>query len=38
MGEISRITVNLSYHENNIDAVYVGGYGSMIGRNMISKE
>jgi len=41
IGEISRIIVNLSYHEkheNNIDAVYVGGYGSMIGRNMISKE
>lgn len=29
MGDISRIVVNLSYHENVIDSVFVGGYGSL---------
>jgi len=30
MGEPSRIIVNLSYHGNIIDSVYVGGYGYLI--------
>ena len=30
MDEISRIVVNISYHENIIDSVYVGGYGYLI--------
>ena len=30
MGETSRIIVNLSYHENVIDSVFVGGYGYLL--------
>ncbi len=30
MGEISRIVVNILYHENVIDSVFVGGYGHKI--------
>lgn len=32
MGEISRIIVNLSYHEDVIDSVFVGGYGYLLGQ------
>lgn len=32
MGDISRIVVNLSYHENVIDSVFVGGYGYLLGK------
>lgn len=33
MGEISRIVVNLSYHEKVIDSVFVGGYGYLLGKD-----
>lgn len=36
MGEISRIVVNISYHENIIDSVYVGGYGYLIYQKNLS--
>ena len=32
MGAISRIAVNLSYHGNVIDSVFVGGYGYLLGK------
>ena len=35
MGEISRITVNLSYHGDVIDSVFVGGYGYLLGRKSL---
>lgn len=35
MGEISRIIVNLSYHENVIDSVFVGGYGYLLGKRSL---
>ncbi len=35
MGEISRIVVNLSYHENVIDSVFVGGYGYLLGKRSL---
>lgn len=34
MGDISRIVVNLSYHENVIDSVFVGGMGICLGRGL----
>ena len=30
LGEISRIVVYIDYHEDMIDAVYVGGYGYLV--------
>lgn len=36
MGDISRIVVNLSYHENVIDSVFVGGYGYLLGKRSMS--
>ena len=36
MGEISRIIVDLSYHENVIDSVLVGGYGYLLGQKSLS--
>lgn len=36
MGEISRIIVNLSCHENVIDSVFVGGYGYLLGKKSLS--
>lgn len=35
MGDISRIVVNLSYHENVIDSVFVGGYGYLPGKRSL---
>lgn len=35
MGQISRIVVNLSYHENVIDSVFVGGYGYLLGKRSL---
>lgn len=35
MGDISRIVVNLSYHENVIDSVFVGGYGYLLGKRYL---
>ena len=35
MGDISRIVVNLSYHENVIDYVFVGGYGYLLGKRSL---
>ena len=35
MGDISRIVVNLSYHENVIDSVFVGGYGYFLGKRSL---
>ena len=35
MGDISRIVVNLSYHENVIDSVFVGGYGYLLGKKSL---
>ena len=35
MGEISRIVVNLSYHENVIDSVFAGGYGYLLGKRSL---
>ncbi len=35
MGEISRIVVNILYHENVIDSVFVGGYGHMLGKKSL---
>lgn len=35
MGEISRIIVNIAYHEDIIDSVYVGGYGFLLGQKNI---
>ncbi|MEY8427968.1 PhzF family phenazine biosynthesis protein [Lachnospiraceae bacterium 46-15] len=32
IGEISRIVVNISYHMDRIDSVYVGGYGYLLGK------
>lgn len=36
MGEISRIVVNISYHGDVIDSVYVGGYGYLLGQDALS--
>lgn len=36
MGETSRIVVNIDYHENIIDFVYVGGYGHVICQKNLS--
>ena len=36
MGEISRIVVNILYHENVIDSVFVGGYGYLLGKRSMS--
>lgn len=36
MGEISRIVVNISYHMDMIDSVYVGGYGCLLGQKTLS--
>lgn len=35
MGEISRIVVNILYHENVIDSVFVGGYGYLLGKRSL---
>lgn len=35
MGDISRIVVNLSYHENVLDSVFVGGYGYLLGKRSL---
>lgn len=35
MGEISRIIVNLSYHDDVIDSVFVGGYGHLLGKKSL---
>ena len=35
MGAISRIVVNLSYHEDIIDSVFVGGYGYLLGKKSL---
>ena len=35
MGDISRIVVHLSYHENVIDSVFVGGYGYLLGKRSL---
>lgn len=35
MGEISRIVVNLSYHGDVIDSVFVGGYGYLLGKKSL---
>ena len=35
IGDISRIVVNLSYHENVIDSVFVGGYGYLLGKRSL---
>lgn len=35
MGDISRIVVNLSYNENVIDSVFVGGYGYLLGKRSL---
>ena len=35
MGDISRIVVNLSYHENVIDSVFVGWYGYLLGKRSL---
>ena len=35
MGAISRIVVNLSYHGNVIDSVFVGGYGYLLGKKSL---
>jgi len=35
MGDISRIVVNLSYHENVIDSVFVGGDGYLLGKRSL---
>ena len=35
MGDISRIVVNISYHENLIDSVFVGGYGYLLGKRSL---
>ena len=35
MGDISRIVVNLSYHENVIDSGFVGGYGYLLGKRSL---
>ncbi len=35
MGEISRIVVNILYHGNVIDSVFVGGYGHMLGKKSL---
>lgn len=35
MGDISRTVVNLSYHENVIDSVFVGGYGYLLGKRSL---
>lgn len=34
-GEISRIVVNLSYHGDVIDSVFVGGYGYLLGKKSL---
>lgn len=36
MEEISRIVVNLSFHGDVIDAVFVGGYGYLLGKTLPS--
>lgn len=36
MGAISRIIVNIAYHEDVIDSVYVGGYGYLLGQTTLS--
>lgn len=35
MGEISCIIVNLSYHGDVIDSVFVGGYGHLLGKKSL---
>ena len=35
MGDISRIVVNLSYHGDVIDSVFVGGYGYLLGKKSL---
>ena len=35
MGAISRIVVNLSYHGNVINSVFVGGYGYLLGKKSL---
>ncbi|MDE7332466.1 MAG: PhzF family phenazine biosynthesis protein [Lachnospiraceae bacterium] len=35
MGEISRIVVDLSYHGDVIDSVFVGGYGYLLGKKSL---
>lgn len=35
MGETSRIVVNIIYHEDVIDSVYVGGYGYLLGKGTL---
>lgn len=36
MGEISQIIVNIAYHEDVIDSVYVGGHGYLLGQKTLS--
>ena len=36
MGAISRIIVNIAYHEDVIDSVHVGGYGYLLGQQTVS--
>ncbi len=36
MGAISRIIVNIAYHEDVIDSVHVGGYGYLLGQKTVS--
>lgn len=36
MGEISRIIVDIAYHEDVIDSVHVGGYGYLLGQKTVS--
>lgn len=36
MGEISRIVVNITYHEEVIDSVYVGGYGYLLAQKTLT--
>ena len=35
MGEVSRIIVNLLYHGNVIDSVFMGGYGYLLGKKFV---
>ncbi len=36
LGRISRIIVNITYHKDIIDSVYVGGYGHLLGKKSLS--
>lgn len=36
LGEVSQIAVNIAYHEDVIDSVYVGGYGYLLGKKTLS--